>query len=326
MKKIFSIIILLSGSISAFSTLSTRLLLGNITTTVDNLPTTVYNNSMFCEENTPSDTTTKTPPPPKWTTKNTLILTTEQSQISNWSSGGFSSFSFGSLFKGFYNYQNGKHKVDNTAELSYARTKQDQNGEGIWDDGNRWIKTEDKIELNSIYGYKAIGNWNYSGLMNLKSQFDNGYDKDTNIISATLSPLILTSSIGMEYRKPHFSTLFSFLTGKTTACLDGRQTIRESVFGKTDWDRSWKFSLGSYIKLFYQKDLWKNVNVLAKLDFFWDYSKPVLDTDISGEIFINIKISKYLNTFINIQSAIDKDFSTHIQFKERFGISIPINF
>lgn len=319
MKKIFSIILLLSIAVSGYCVDSAKVLPINTESTTDNTIITP-------DEVSSTDTTAKTSIPKKWTVKNNLILTSEQAQISNWASGGYSSFSFGSLFKGFYNYQRNKHKVDNTVELSYARTKQDQNGLGIWDSGNRWIKTEDKIELNSIYGYKAIGNWNYSGLMNLKSQFDNGYDKDTNLISAALSPVILTSSVGMEYRKTHFSALFSFLTGKTTACLEDRQTIRESVFGKTDWQRSWRFSLGSYIKLFYQKDLWKNVNVLAKLDFFWDYSKPVLDTDISGEIFINMKISKYLNTFLNIQAAIDKDFSTHIQFKERFGISIPINF
>ncbi|MBR1627149.1 MAG: DUF3078 domain-containing protein [Bacteroidales bacterium] len=273
-----------------------------------------------------SDSTSETPAPSHWTIKNDLILTFEQTQISNWAAGGFSNLSFGGLFKGFYNYQNGKHKVDNTAEASYARTKQDQNGEGIWDSGNRWIKSEDKIELNSIYGYQAIGNWNYSALMNLKSQFDNGYDKDSNIISAGLSPAILTSSVGMEYKKTGFSALFSFLTGKTTYCLDEREKIRKSIFGTDDWDRTWKFSLGSFVKLFYQRDVWTNVNVLAKLDFFWDYSKPLLDTDINGEVFVSMKINKYLNAFVSIQAAIDKDFSTHIQYKERFGISIPINF
>lgn len=273
-----------------------------------------------------SDTAAVTPPVKHWTVKNDMILTFEQTQISNWAAGGYSNFSFGGLFKGFYNYKNGKHKVDNTAEASYARTRQDQNGEGIWDSGNRWIKSEDKIELNSIYGYQAVGNWNYSGLLNMKSQFDNGYDKDTVLISAGLSPAVLTSSVGMEYKIPHFSALFSVITGKTTYCLDKRETIRRGVFGADDWDRTWKFSLGSYIKLFYQKDVWTNVNVLAKLDFFWDYEKPVADTDINGEVFVSMKINKYLNAFVSIQAAIDKDFSTKIQYKERFGISIPINF
>lgn len=287
----------------------------------------VYSHNTVKGDDTPaSDSTAQTEQAKKWTTKNNLIITTEQTQISNWAAGGYSSFAFGGLFKGFYNYQNGKHKVDNTAEASYGRTRQDVNGEGIWDKGNDWIKSEDKIELNSIYGYQAIGFWNYSALMNLKTQFDNGWDKDKKIISAGLSPAVLTSSVGMEYKRENFSSLFSFLTGKTTYCLDARRNIRESIFGADDWDKQWKFSLGSYVKMFYQKDVWTNVNVLAKLDFFWDYSKPLLDTDITGEVFVSMKIAKFLNAFVSIQAAIDKDFSTRIQYKERFGISIPFNF
>lgn len=86
------------------------------------------------------------------------------------------------------------------------------------------------------------------------------------------------------------------------------------------------FSVGSYIKIFYQRDIIKNVNLLGKLDVFWDYSKPLLDTDISGEVFINMKVNKYISTFFSFQAAIDKDFNTKLQYKERFGISIPLNF
>ena len=59
---------------------------------------------------------------------------------------------------------------------------------------------------------------------------------------------------------------------------------------------------------------------------FYDYEKPLLDTDVNGEVFVNVKIFKYLSAFFNVQAAIDKDFSTKIQFKERFGISIPFSF
>ncbi len=277
---------------------------------------------------TESDSTAVTQKPKHWTVKNDMMLTFEQQQTKNWSAGGYSSVTFGGLFKGFYNYKYDKHKVDNTVEVAYGRTRQDICGKGIWDKENEWIKSEDRIEINSIYGYQAVGFWNYSSLINIKSQFDNGYSKDDreNPISAGLSPVVMTTSVGLEYKKSYFSTLFSCLTGKTTYCLDKRRSIHEAVFGKDDWDRTWKLSLGSYIKVFYQRDVMKNINILAKLDLFYDYKKPLIDTDITTEIFVSMKISKYLNTFISIQAAIDKDFSTAIQYKERFGISIPINF
>ncbi len=273
-----------------------------------------------------NEKTDSIPPKPKhWTEKTDLIFTLEQNQISNWSAGGYSNFAFGSFLKGYYNYINGKHKMDNTLEMSYGRTRQDVSGEGIWDKTNHWIKSDDKFEWNSIYGYKAVGNWNYSALINLKTQFDNGYKNDTIFISAGLAPAILTSSIGLEYKIKHFSALFSVLTGKTTYVLDKR--LRGSAFGYTDEiDDAWKFSLGSYVKLFYKRDIATNINLLCKLDLFYDYEKPLVDTDINGEVFVTVKIFKFLNAFFNVQTAIDKDFSTKIQFKERFGISIPFSF
>lgn len=276
------------------------------------------------EQNDTDSTAENNKKPKYWEIKNNLIITLEQSQISNWSAGGYSNFAFGAMFKGFYNYHKAKHKIDNSIELAYGRTRQDISGKGIMDKTNAWIKNDDKIELNSIYGYTAIKSWNYSALMNIKSQFDEGLDKNKNVISAGLSPVVLTSSIGLEYKDKHFSTLFSCLTGKTTYVNDGRESIHKNVFGNEDWDKTWGFSLGSYIKLFYQDDLFKNMNVMAKLDFFYDYSKPLLDTDISGEIFVNIKVNKFLSAFFDVQAAIDKDFSTKLQYKERFGISIPL--
>lgn len=270
--------------------------------------------------------TIKTKKKPKyWTIKNNLILNFEQSQISNWATGGYSNFAFGAMFKGYYNFKYKKHKVDNTIELSYGRTRQDISGEGIWDKSNEWVKSDDKIELNSIYGYEAVGKWNYSGLMNIKTQFDDGFDKNKVLVSTTLSPTIITTSIGMEYKRTNFSVLFSVVTGKTTYSYSDEQSVKQSIFG-SDWQKDWLFSVGSYIKIFYQRDIIKNVNLLGKLDVFWDYSKPLLDTDISGEVFINMKVNKYISTFFSFQAAIDKDFNTKLQYKERFGISIPLNF
>jgi hypothetical protein len=39
-----------------------------------------------------------------------------------------------------------------------------------------------------------------------------------------------------------------------------------------------------------------------------------------------MKISKYLTAFISFQAIMDKDFNTTLQYKERMGFSIPINF
>ena len=259
-----------------------------------------------------------------WNIKNSIILNSEQATLSNWSAGGYSSFAFSSFYKGFYNFKKGNNQWDNSVELAYGMIWQDKTGNGFKDPVNEFQKSDDKIELNSIYSRKMYKSWNYSALVNIKSQFDEGF-KDGKLVSAPISPITITSSIGWEYKNKGFSAMLSFLAGKTTIVTD-RRLMGDPIFGFTEPGQCALFSLGSYAKFFYQKDIFKNVNLLVKLDFFYDYNKPILDTDINTEVFVNIKVSKYLTAFINFQAIMDKDFNTTLQYKQRFGISVPINF
>ncbi len=264
--------------------------------------------------------------PKYWTIKNAITFSSEHNVFENWEQGGVSSFSFSAFYRGSYNYKRNKTTWDNSAELGYGLLRQDVSGQGIMHNTNAFLKSDDKIEFNSIYGYKAVKKWNYSGLLNLRSQFYDGM-KDDALVTSTLSPAVLTSSLGFEYKPdPSFSALFSFLTGKTTYVMKN-ELAQPGKFGLTEPNQHFHFSLGSYIKLFYEKDLFKNVHVVSKLEFYYDYKKTtLLDTDINFETMITMKVNKYLSTFLHIQMIMDKDFNSTLQVKERFGISIPITF
>ena len=260
-----------------------------------------------------------------WSVKNSIISSAEQTSLSNWSAGGFSSFAFSNFYKGFFNFKKNKVQWDTGVELAYGMIWQDKTGNGFSDKENKFQKSDDKIEVNSVFSYKMYGNWNYSGLMNLKSQFDEGF-KDDKLIAAPFSPIILTSSLGLEYKQKSFSLLLSVLTGKTTIVEDNR-LVGNKIFGFEEEDQRALFSLGSYAKFLFQKDVFKNVNLIVKLDFYYDYNKSsLLDTDISTEVFVNMKINKYLTAFVSFQAIMDKDFNSTLQYKERMGFSIPINF
>lgn len=270
------------------------------------------------------DTTTKGK---TWHIKNNLTLNTEQNMYTNWEAGGVGSFAFSVFYKGFYNYHKKKVKWDNSIELGYGKMRQDNNGKGIFDHGNKFRKNEDKIELNSIIGYKAFDGWNYSALINFKSQFDKGFKNDTLLVSDFFSPAYLTTSIGMEYKPRHFiSILISPLAGRTTY-IANKVLAKSGNFGLTE-DTQIDFALGSYIKLFFEKDVFTNVNLLAKLEFFNDYEKVpfIKNTDINFEVFVTMKVNKYFSAFINLQTIYNYDFSQKLQFKERIGLSIPLDF
>jgi Protein of unknown function (DUF3078). len=262
-----------------------------------------------------------------WYIKNTLTLSTEQNMYDNWEAGGVGSFAFAMDYKGYYNYHYNKIKWDNTIELGYGKMRQDNNGKGIFDGGNKFRKSEDKMELNSIVGYKAYSHWNYSALLNFKSQFDDGYKNDSILISSFLAPAFITASMGMEYKpKPFMSVLISPVTGRLTYMhLD--TLLSSSTYGYLEGKHTY-FAFGSYIKFFFEKDVFKNINLLSKLEFFSDYNndKFVKETDINFENYITMKVNKYFAAFINVQVAYNRDFSEKLQYKERIGLSVPLNF
>ncbi|MDR0971122.1 MAG: DUF3078 domain-containing protein [Bacteroidales bacterium] len=264
----------------------------------------------------------------RWYIKNNITFNTEQNAFSNWEAGGVGSFAFSVFYNGFFNYHRQKLKWDNSLELGYGKMRQDNNGRGVFDKGNKFRKNEDKIEFNSILGYRAFRSWNYSLLVNFKSQFDNGYKDDSILVSALLSPAYLTTSIGFEYKpKPFISILISPLTGRTTFIYKESLAKAGNYSMEEDGQRTF-FAVGSYIKLFFEKEVFTNGHLLAKLEFFNDYNKtPFLtNTDINFEANLTMKVNKYLSAFINIQVAYNYDFSSKIQFKERIGVSIPLSF
>ena len=90
-----------------------------------------------------------------------IFINFSQTSLTNWSAGGQSSFAGSGLVNMFANYKKGNTNWDNTLDIGLGALK--QNG----DDG--FVKTDDKIDLASKYGYKAFTKWNYAALFNFKT-------------------------------------------------------------------------------------------------------------------------------------------------------------
>lgn len=94
-----------------------------------------------------------------------------------WQGGGTSNIAGNASFNYDLNYVDGRHSWDNKLILEYGITKTD--------DSEFERKTNDRIEFNSVYGYKikADSSWSYSFFVNALTQFAKGYrfseDPDT---------------------------------------------------------------------------------------------------------------------------------------------------
>ena len=151
-----------------------------------------------------------------WNKSGVFSLNMSQASFTNWAAGGQNSVALNGLINLTANYKMGNSAWDNALTLGYGKMIQKGNDLG-------WVKTDDRIDFQSKYGYKASEKWFYSGLMSFKTQMDKGFNyPDTeNKISDLLAPAYLLFSLGMDYKpNPHFSMFLSPLTSKNTIVTD----------------------------------------------------------------------------------------------------------
>ena len=142
-----------------------------------------------------------------------------QSHFSNWTSGGQDNVNGLGTFKYNMNYLKGKSKWDNTLDLAL--------GYSYYDLDKQPLKTDDRINLSSLYGYDVVKDELFiTANLNFQSQFTNGYDyknDSTTRISGFLAPAYLTVGLGAQYVPTKwFSLNLAPASGRLTIVNDQR--------------------------------------------------------------------------------------------------------
>lgn len=280
-----------------------------------------------------------------WKKGGTIGLHLSQTSLTNWAAGGQNSMSVSGLFNGFLNYKKGENIWENYLDIGYGSIKQDGNTE--------WWKTDDKIDFMSKYGRKAFKKWYYAALFNFKTQMANGYKypNDSTVISGLFAPGYFLGAIGMNYKSKNFTVFIAPLTAKFTIVNDqnladmgafGVDSATHDISGTKLTDgENLKKELGGYIRMFYQKELMKNIDLQTKLDLFSNYLENPQNIDVSWEVLISMKVNKFISATLSTHLLYDDDikigkdtnddgvndhFSSRIQFKEVLSAGLTFKF
>lgn len=294
-------------------------------------------------------------PDSSWKVEGYGAINLNQVSFTNWAAGGDNSISFSLV--GFLQakYARNKHNWDNSANLQYGLIRTDEFG---------LRKNEDKIELESKYGYilNKKKTLLLSALGNFKSQFANGYNypNDSLVVSKFAAPGYLTLGIGLDWKpKDYFSLFISPATGKITFIRDQTianfwpdTTINRGAYGNeidatTGIGEKQVFQFGAYFNAKFQKEVVKNVTILSKLELFQNYTG---DTDESKMVDVNwetaflFKINEWLAASLTLNLIYDKEisipkdendngtieapaeFDDRVQFKEALGVGLTYKF
>lgn len=253
-----------------------------------------------------------------WTRKGVFTFLANQSSFSNWQAGGQNNFAGNIGFNYDFNYKNGDWNWDNKWIVSYGLTKIK---------GADTQKTDDRIELNSLLGKKASGEWFYSAFFNFKTQMDAGLDPATQTvkISHFFSPAFFQFGPGMLWKKSdNLKVNFAPATSKLIIVHD-HFTELGSSFGVEQGETT-RYELGAAINGYYKFNIMENVSVENILNFYSNYLEDPQNVDIDYQLNIVMKINKFLSTNFAFQTIYDDNAFRGFQTKQIIGLGVNYGF
>lgn len=241
-----------------------------------------------------------------WIRSGNVSVNFSQVSLSNWAAGGLNSISTNGFFDYSFNYIQDSLNWDNDISLAYGIIRQGSNDA-------LWVKSDDKIDISSKLGIKLSEKSFIAGLLNFRTQFDEGFDtpERDNLISNFLAPAYVMGAIGYDFKpSAALSVFLSPVTYKGTIVLD--DTLASyGAFG-VEIDENYRSEIGGYLKIRFQKDIAKNVNYLGKLDLFSNYFNNPQNVDINWENTFAMKINEYLSANLMMQMIYDHDIAISV--------------
>ncbi len=191
--------------------------------------------------------------------------------------------------------------------------------------------SEDLLQINSTFGYKAARRWYYSLNLQFKTQLFNSYPSNSDKLkSAFLSPGELNLGLGMTYNYQNDKKTFDFnatiapLSWQLSTCIS--QRINEESYGIRP-GRNARCEYGSNAEYKLSWKITYNIKYQSRLFLFSDYSRFQGD----WEHTLSFNINRYLST--NIYAHMRYDTSSvrdggwsKFQFKEILSFGFAYTF
>lgn len=158
--------------------------------------------------------------------------------------------------------------------------------------------SEDLLQINTKFGYKAAKRWYYSLTAQFKTQLLNNYKVNSNVMTASfLSPGDLTVGLGMTYsyenprKTVQFNASIAPLSYNLKTCINSH--LDPTAYGIEPGHKT-KSEYGSSTELTLRWKLSYNIEYFTRLFIFSDYSQLTGD----WENTISFNINKFLSTRI----------------------------
>jgi hypothetical protein len=261
-----------------------------------------------------------------WATHLRAGLNANEALLSkNWKSGGTSSLGVSLLFNGTASYQRGVHNWLGEADFLYA---------GQYSaDGTGYRKTNDRLYLDTKYGYDLTPKWGLFTALNLLTQFASGYNYDDDnhatLISSFLAPGYLTSSFGAEFHpSKRFNLRLAPVAPRVTIVRQPdrfRQPADTTIYGvRPGRSTFWQFGFQALAQL--EQPLGPNADLKARYVLFVDYARPrLVDTSHRLDLTLTAKVNSIINVTLGGIVLYDYNQDQGFQYSQNLALGIVLD-
>lgn len=247
---------------------------------------------------------------PYWSFHGTENLLFSQAAFGNyWRSGGINAITIVGRVNMSAIHKKRKGSWENTLKMAYGFIKQAN---------HEFIKNEDQIDFSMKYGRNFSPRFLFTTLLNVKTHFSPTYkiNKDGSkgeLRSRFLAPAYINLGTGLDYqlKSQGLSVYYSPINSKLTIVNDSSLTAL--YMPKNLEDQTSRYELGSYLKVKYKKEIFKNVVLQTKADFFTNHLQNFGSIDVDWETQMAFKVNKFLTANILTHLIYDEDIEFMIK-------------
>ena len=237
-----------------------------------------------------------------WIIGGLFNLNVAQGSLKNWAAGGDNfSVSLNLYTNAHAYYKKDKISWDNNVDvnLGYINTTSL---------GTR--KNDDRFDFISKYGYALNKNVSVSALLNMRTQFFNGFSypsDSTRILTSTgLSPAYILLSPGFDFHPvKNLSIFVSPITSRWI--IVGSPTLsKEGAYG-VDSGKHVTNEIGAFSTIMFHTNLNKILTYNGRLDLFSNYEHNPQDIDIYMTNLFTAKLGKVITATWSVDMIYDDD-------------------
>jgi hypothetical protein len=271
--------------------------------------------------------------PPGWRVNGVFTLNLTQVSLTNWAAGGRSSIGGISMLNVQANWQRDRRAWDNTLVLAFG---------GQQADGGPAVKTEDRIELVSKYGYRLRHPWYLAGLAQFRTQFTEGFNEEGRRISHFMAPGYLLGGLGIDYRPgDHFSVFLSPAMARLVVVQDRSLWLDpddpdERAYGVLQGNTT-EFEFGAFLRMQFNTQLAENITFLTRGDLFSNYLRNPGNIKVNWETLLSFSVNEWFAATLNTLLIYDHDIqlprtdaegnvttAPATQFKQTLGVGLTL--